>query len=460
VTLRSIGDVPGPRGFAAHWDLFRRRNRYGEVLHEVSQRYGDIVRLPHPGCTSVLLSHPDHIHAILATKAHYFRIFGQNMLRRITPWGVVATEGQVHDENRSRMMLAMRKILSRRIPGTAAMICRRCLDGLRDGDVVDVGKLSRDVTLGVAASMLYPSAGGEMASNLDHAEFATLFSRSTAWLLGFPPALQSVAFAAALPTTIRTLRVHAKLRHQVRREIVAARSTVSSGSPGDMVSLLVDGSETGGPMTEEFLADNILNMLLAAYETSGNALAWALWATSGDPSLQARLAAEAASLPDDPGSHDAWMNDAHWVDATLRETLRLYPSVWLLCRQSLSDYRIDDWLFPRGTVFVASQWVTQRDPRWFADPLRFAPERWEEERLAATAGLHQIAKRPPCAYFPFGDGNRFCIGKATFEFEASMLLAAFFRDWVAEPLAECHPHAVFFATMRPEGAMLVRVRRR
>ena len=460
MTLRSFGDVPGARGLAAHWDLCRRRSHYGEVLEEIRATYGDVARLPHPGCSAVLLSHPDDIHAVLATKAHYFRIFGQDMLRRITPWGLVATEGQVHDDNRSRMMLAMRKILSRRVPEVAARACRRCLGGLRDGDVVDVGKMARDVTLGVAASILSPSAGDDPAAHLDHAEFAALFSRSTAWFLGFHPAVQWVGFAAALPTTVRTLRVHRKLRREVGEAIAAARLGASDGPPGDMLSLLVDGAETGGPMPREFLADNILNLLLAAYETSGNALAWALWKASGDPSLQEKLAGEAASLPDDPGAHESWMNDARWVDATLRETLRLYPSVWTLCRRALADYRIGDWLFPRGTVFVTSQWVTQRDSRWFADPLRFDPGRWEEERLAVAAGRTDAAKRPPFAYFPFGAGNRFCIGKGTFEFEGSMLLAAFFRDWIAEPLADSHPRPSFFATMRPEGSMRVRLRRR
>lgn len=227
-----------------------------------------------------------------------------------------------------------------------------------------------------------------------------------------------------------------------------------------MLTLLVDGSEAGGAMAEEFLADNILNLLLAAYETSGNALAWALWQTSKDPELQNRIAGEATELPDEPDSHEAWMNDANLVDATLRETLRLFPSVWTLCRRAHADYRIDDWLFPAGTVFMVSQWVTQRDSRWFTDPLRFAPERWEQERLAVVAGPTVAAKRPSFSYFPFGGGNRFCIGKGTFEFEGSMLLAAFFRDWVAEPIADCHPRPAFFATMRPHGAMLVKVRRR
>ncbi len=54
---------------------------------------------------------------------------------------------------------------------------------------------------------------------------------------------------------------------------------------------------------------------------------WALWEVPNDTDLQGKIAGKAASLPDAPGSHESWMNDAQWLDATLRETLRLFPSV-------------------------------------------------------------------------------------------------------------------------------------
>ena len=413
-----------------------------------------------PGRDVVLLAHPEEIHAVLASKAHYFRIFGQDMLRRITPWGLVATEGQVHDDNRARMMLAMRKVLARRVPEAAAHTCQERLATLRDGDTLDVGSLAREVTLGVAASILSPPSDEARATHPDEGEFAARLSRSSAWLLGLPIPAQWGAFALDARGTLRALRLHRRFRRQIVEAIrrVVARPNVEA--PGDMLSLLIQGSETGGTMPEEFLADNILNLLLAAYETSGNALAWALWEASGDPTLQARIAAEGRTMPDDPNSHESWMNEAHWTDATLRETLRLYPSVWTLCRQALADYRVGDVIFPRGTVFMTSQWVTQRDPRWFVDALRFAPERWEDERVSVAAGEPGVTKRPQFAYFPFGAGNRFCIGKATFEFEGSMLLGAFFRDWSAGPVAGCRPRPKFFATMRPDSPLTVRVRRR
>jgi len=69
---------------------------------------------------------------------------------------------------------------------------------------------------------------------------------------------------------------------------------------------------------------------------------------------------------------------------------------------------------PAGSNIVLSQWVTQRDPRWFAEPERFNPDRWSDETAA---------KLPRFAYFPFGGGRAVCIGAGFAMMEAILLLA-------------------------------------
>ena len=61
-----------------------------------------------------------------------------------------------------------------------------------------------------------------------------------------------------------------------------------------------------------------------------------------------------------------------------------------------------------------SQWVTHRDGRWFPEPDAFRPERWAEPA---------IKQLPTYAYYPFGGGERLCIGKSFALMEASLLLA-------------------------------------
>ena len=84
---------------------------------------------------------------------------------------------------------------------------------------------------------------------------------------------------------------------------------------------------------------------------------------------------------------------------------------------------------PKGSVLILSQYVTHRDPRWFRDPERFDPERWQP---AARA------ERPKYSYFPFSAGSRSCLGEAFAGVEAVIALATIAQKWRLKIVPE-HP---------------------
>ena len=75
---------------------------------------------------------------------------------------------------------------------------------------------------------------------------------------------------------------------------------------------------------------------------------------------------------------------------------------------------------PPGSVVILSQYVTQRDPRWFPNPDAFDPERWTTEARAA---------RPRFSYFPFSAGSRACLGEAFAGMEGVLALAILAQKW-------------------------------
>lgn len=86
------------------------------------------------------------------------------------------------------------------------------------------------------------------------------------------------------------------------------------------------------------------------------------------------------------------------------ETMRKYPPLPFLQRQCAKDYPL-----PKSTHIIRqNQMVTisvlglQRDPQYYPDPMKFDPERFNEE---------ECAKRHPYTFLPFGEGPRICIGK-------------------------------------------------
>ena len=135
----------------------------------------------------------------------------------------------------------------------------------------------------------------------------------------------------------------------------------------------------------------------------------------------------------------------------LAESMRLYPPAWAMGRQALKDFRLGDFFLPARTTVLMSQFITQRDPRFFSDPLRFDPERFTPEAKAA---------RTKFSYFPFGAGFRQCIGESFAWMEGVLLLATLGQRWKLKivPGQRVEPEPLI--TLRPKYGMRMQLEAR
>jgi cytochrome P450 len=135
----------------------------------------------------------------------------------------------------------------------------------------------------------------------------------------------------------------------------------------------------------------------------------------------------------------------------LQEAMRLYPLAWSLLRHVREDDEIRGYRLPARATVVMSQYVTHRHPDLWEAPERFDPERFANER---TAG------RPPFAYFPFGGGQRMCIGNNFAMMEAQLILATVAqRYWLR--LVPSHPiESQALITLRPRQRVLITLHER
>ncbi len=104
-----------------------------------------------------------------------------------------------------------------------------------------------------------------------------------------------------------------------------------------------------------------------------------------------------------------------------------------------------------GMQVFGFQWVIQRDPRWFADPSAFRPERWGDE---------SISRIPRYAYFPFGGGPRLCIGNYFATMEAVLILVTIAQRFRLR-LDPSHPLEVLPAlSLRPKHGLKMTLEKR
>jgi cytochrome P450 len=137
-----------------------------------------------------------------------------------------------------------------------------------------------------------------------------------------------------------------------------------------------------------------------------------------------------------------------WV---ILESMRLYPPSYGFGREAVNDCVIDGYEMPAGTNVFLIQWVTQRDPRWFDDPEKFRPERWDNDLI------HKI---PRFAYFPFSGGPRLCIGNNFGMMETVLMLSYLIQTFRISVPKDFHPTPFTSISLQPEPGMPAMIHRR
>jgi cytochrome P450 len=209
----------------------------------------------------------------------------------------------------------------------------------------------------------------------------------------------------------RVMRYSAEVEKMLYEEIHERRRRGTAGRV-DVLSMLVDArDESGAPMTDEELRDELVTLLLAGHETTATALAWAMRWILDRRDVKARLDDEIAHARDTGGLTAERIGKLEYLDAVVREALRLQPVVPFVGRVLQRPMTLAGFDLPKGSVAVCAIYLAQRRPDVYPNPTRFDPDRFLGRKFT------------PYELFPFGGGIRRCIGMAFALYEMKMVLA-------------------------------------
>jgi cytochrome P450 len=206
--------------------------------------------------------------------------------------------------------------------------------------------------------------------------------------------------------------------------------------------------ETGNPMSEDKLIDNLITFLLAGHETTASTLTWALYLLALAPEWQERLAEEVRGVAGDKPIEASHIDQLTLTQMVLKEALRLYPPVPILSRVAARDVDLGSHHFPKGTIFIIPIYAIHRHKQLWDDPDAFDPNRFESELENGRAR---------CTFMPFGAGPRICMGASFALIEATTILATLVRQFRFQPLPEFDPDPVVRVTFRPRRGMPLEV---
>lgn len=448
---------PGPRAFPLVGNTMSyRRDRLG-YLTALRRDYGPTATLRLGTTPIVLVTRPRAIREVLVEQATRFRnrdvmlnmalLLGESVARRhaLTPRGLVArccgcaqersllsTDGELHDSLRSALQEAFHGPALERYRDIMVALTVRLLDEVSNGQEIEVTAVMQRLTASIVFQTLFGVDVQDRSERIV-AAYRTMLKHSANPLRPW------------ISTSIRHKdQAWNELMMVVDRVLAeAARATQNRGL---LVDLMLRG-EHGGRAAET-VRDQITFFMAAGHLTVSGALTWALGLLATHPHVLTRLTEELHAVLGGNAPGMQHLTRLPYLDCVVKETLRLYPAVWLHGRRAAEDCEIDGWQLPKGTFVLISQWVTQRDADYFSDPLKFVPERFSPGTMSAQS---------QGAYFPFGLGPRSCLGSGFATLEAKIVLAILlqrFQPVLVTPQLEPAPHYVL---LQPRGEVRMRM---
>jgi cytochrome P450/predicted unusual protein kinase regulating ubiquinone biosynthesis (AarF/ABC1/UbiB family) len=374
-------------------------------LEECAQRFGDAFTIRLPGRPPlVMFSHPDAIRELFTGDVEDLRAGEANSILEplLGKHSLLLLDGAEHLRERRLVQPPFHGERMVSYGATMQEIARRAIDAWPTDRAFAIQPEMQSITLDVILRTVFGLDEGPRLTALRR-ELVELLSVSASpqILLASLQAGSNARGAAARPAEVRK-RVDDLLFAEIAR-----RRALADGDRTDVLSLLLSArDEDGQPLSDQALRDELVTLLVAGHETTATALAWAVKHLITHPNVRARLEDEVRGV-DDPLA----LSRLDWLDAVVKETLRLTPIVPMVGRRLTRPLTIGGLDLPAGVVAAPSIVLAHRRPERWPDPDRFDPQRFLD------------AKPTPYEFLPFGGGVRRCVGAAFALYEMKIVLA-------------------------------------
>jgi cytochrome P450 len=360
-----------------------------ERMIELFARHGDTYRVFVPARRSYtyVIHHPDDVKRVLVgNHRNYTKGLGLDRVKILLGKGIMTSEGELWKRQRYMMQPLFHRRVITEFAALIASVNERFIarwDELAArGELVNLTDEMSELTLEIVLRSIF-------GRDLD---------RLSEQLGGNP-------FEVVTREQSRDLQFAYKFRSLTK--LVAqlmARRRAEPEEHFDYVAMLMEArdKETGAPMSDRELIDEVMTLIVAGHETTASGLNWTWYLLARHPEAEARLHAELDAAPELAAPSLAEVEALGYASQVVNEALRLYPPGWLLSRRTVAADVLGGFAVPPGTNVLLPLYLLHRHPRYWKEPDRFWPERFSPE--------HE-AERPRFAYMPFAAGPRHCIGE-------------------------------------------------
>lgn len=389
-----------PPGPADKCDLHTTEDSFYRVA-ELLKEYGDVSCL-HSAIrqsNSYLVNHPDYVkHILVNNHQNYNKGPGFERVKMLLGNGIIVSDGVFWRRQRRMIQPGFsRQIIARMMEDVKACNLRLLDDWLQkaaNNAVIDITEEMSELSLEIILRVLLADDYDRILEEHGENPFSILTqdpSRDMKLVLKYR------ALTGIIQDTIDHRRAHPVEGEDFLSSFMAA----------------VD-KDSGEPMTDKELIDEVMTLIVAGHETSAGTLNWAWYLLAQHPAEMQKLYDEIDACGFDDIPEFEQLESLPYARQVLDETLRLYPPVWLFTRKAIHDDKIGDYDVPAGTDIFITPYYLHRHPDFWDEPEAFHPERFTDEAVKA---------RHKFVHIPFSAGPRRCIGDYFAMVEMQMHLA-------------------------------------
>ncbi|XP_053951793.1 cytochrome P450 4d2-like isoform X2 [Anastrepha ludens] len=194
-----------------------------------------------------------------------------------------------------------------------------------------------------------------------------------------------------------------------------------------LLDVLLQATQDGKPLSDEDIREEVDTFMFEGHDTTTSGISFCLYLISRHPEVQNKLVEEINEVIGTDKTRTIGLSELHdlkYLDCTIKESLRLFPSVPSIGRETTEDVQLGDIVLPAKTNITLSLFMILRDPDYFPDPEAFKPERFNSESDAKISHF---------AYTPFSAGPRNCIGQKFAVYEMKSTISKILRNFEILP---------------------------
>jgi cytochrome P450 family 110 len=396
---------PAPRW----WQKIQYARNSIAYMESAARRCGDIFNAPVIGNHPVVLfiSNPQAIQQIFTNDTKQFIDPPNQLLRPIAgDYSIFTLAGSRHRRERRLLMPPFHGERMLAYGQSIGESVDKAMSSLSIDAQFSARNLTQDISLDVILKVVFGIYQKER------------FDRLRSPIVSFTDALQSPWIASLLffPSWQKNWspwgylqRLQGQIGELIYAEIQERRHQERAGS--DILSLLMSArDETGQPMSDVELHDELITLLLAGHETTASAIASALYLIHRHPQVIEKLLVELNDLGESPEPRA--IVQLPYLTAVCHETLRFFPvAILTFPREVKEPVELMGYQLEPGMRLYGCIYLTHQRPDLYPEPKSFQPERFLERQFSTYE------------FFPFGGGARRCIGEALAQFEMKLVLA-------------------------------------